>query len=142
MHTALWPLQQAIYAALTSYQPLVDKVTGVYDAVPQTLIGSNEQVIKTAFPYVTLGEPTNTPFDTKLSFGENIIFPVHCWSNYSGKKEAYEILNLILGAMSKPLSLDGGFSIVDFQPQRPAVIQDIDGLSWHGIEEFRFYINN
>ncbi|MGG3625532.1 DUF3168 domain-containing protein [Bacillus gobiensis] len=133
MRTALFELQKALFQRFTNDAALSSKVSGrIYDAVPEN----------TPYPYVTIGEPTNTPFDTKTSFGENTILSVHCWSSYSGKKEAYEILNLILQSLSRPLELGGGFKLQDFRREQMNVIIDIDGKTKHGILELRFYINN
>lgn len=110
----------------------MNKVNGVYDYVPEG----------TEYPYITLGEVTNTAFDTKSSIGENIVFPIHTWSAYKGKIESYKIINLILAALKQPFSLEGGFSVQDISPLRPRVFMDIDGKTYHGVQEIRFYINN
>ncbi|MGG3662519.1 DUF3168 domain-containing protein [Bacillus gobiensis] len=133
MRTALFELQKALFQRFTNDASLSSKVGGrIYDAVPEN----------TPYPYVTIGEPTDTPFDTKSSYGENIILSVHCWSSYNGKKEAYEVLNLILHSLSRPLELGGGFKLQDFRREQMNVIIDIDGKTKHGILELRFYINN
>ncbi|MGG3624397.1 DUF3168 domain-containing protein [Bacillus gobiensis] len=134
MKTALFELQKALFQRFTNDTALSSKVDGrIYDAVPEN----------TPYPYVSIGEPTNNPFDTKSSLGENIILSVHCWSSYNGKKEAYEILNLILQSLSgPPLQIGGGFKLQDFRREQMNVIIDIDGKTKHGILELRFYINN
>ncbi|WP_028982838.1 DUF3168 domain-containing protein [Sporolactobacillus terrae] len=142
MRTALWELQKALLAKLTAYEPLMNKITGVYDDVPQTLINADGSIKPTAFPYVTITVSSNEDFDTKSSIGENIIFVLHMWSKTMGKKESYDMLNLILAALHTPLSIGGGFSIARYVPNRPTVITDIDGKTKHGILELRYYINN
>jgi hypothetical protein len=142
MRTALLSLQKAIYQALSNYQPLMSKITGVYDDVPQTLIDDTGTIRPTAFPYVTLDISSNNEFDTKSSFGENIQFTIHTWSAYPGKAETYNLTNLIYEALKSPLSLESGFSIARFVPGRPTIITDIDGKTKHGILDLQFWINN
>ena len=110
------------------------RITGVYDHVSEDA----------EFPYVTIGEQTERAFDTKTSVGENRTIILHCWSQYSGKKEAYEINDLMLQALTKsPLSLEGGFTMVKFEREPGStVFQDIDGKTYHGVLKVRFYINN
>ncbi len=81
MRTALPEVQKAIYTALSSHQPLMDKVQAILD----------DTDADQAFPYVMIGEPTSTPGYTKTSTREDITVVLHCWSTYQGKAEAYQI---------------------------------------------------
>jgi len=130
--TSLWALQVALYERLSSDAKLNEVITGVYDEVKKDAV----------FPYVTYDSPNVNPFDTKTSTGENITFVIHCWSRYSGNKEAMEILNLILQAISTPLELSGGFSMQKQGREQIQVITDADGTTRHGILRVRFYVNN
>lgn len=130
--TALWELQKAIFQRLSSDPSVTGLVTGVFDHVP------NDQ----AFPYIQLGDPNMLPFDTKTSSGEEIAFVIHAWSQYPGKKEAYDILNACLKSITlSPLSIEGGFSIVRVERQQIQVFDDIDGRNKHGVLRLRFYLN-
>ncbi|MFD2704238.1 DUF3168 domain-containing protein [Salibacterium lacus] len=134
MKTALWEVQTAFYSALTAHQPLMDKVVGVYDTAPES----------PEYPYVTIGEPTVSPFDNKVTNGENIVWVLHCWSQYNGKKEAMEILNLMNEAFTEqPLQIGGGFFVQDFKRDSGnalRVITDVDGQTRHGILRVRLYV--
>lgn len=133
LKSSLWNLQLAIYDRLSTDIALNEKITGVYDEVGEGIL----------FPYVTLGETTVSPFETKLSYGENIVNVLHCWSQYPGKKQTYEILDLMLQAITKePFTIEG-FSLirVNIEPNMQ-VITDIDGTTKHGILRLRFVINN
>jgi hypothetical protein len=132
MKTALWPTQVMLYQRLSSDVDLNAKITGVYDEVSSTAV----------FPYVTIGEQVVNPFKTKNSYGENIVWTLHCWSDYSGKKETYDILSLMLQALSKsPLIVDG-FALFNAELEDMQVITDIDGSKKHGILQIRFYVNH
>lgn len=132
MKTSAWPLHMAVYERLNTDTDLNNLITGVYDHVRETAV----------MPYVTIGEQTISTFDTKINSGENITLVLHGWSNYSGKKEAYEMIDLMLQAFSKaPLSIEGGFSLVNFRRESgTTVIQDIDGSTYHAILRVRAYI--
>lgn len=132
MRSSLWPLQKAIYERLSGYDPLIQKITGVFDDAPR------EQEV----PYITIGEVTATDWGTKVNDGEDITITLHCWSEYPGQKEVKEILSLMLEALSsEPLSLEGGFSLDFGRLDMLEVIDDPDGVTKHGILRVRFLIS-
>jgi Protein of unknown function (DUF3168) len=132
MRTSLWEIQKALWDRLSKDSELSNIVTGIHDSV-------GEDIPK---PYCTISEPDMVPFETKSSFGEETTLVIHVWSDYDGRKETIEILNLILKALSKPLSVDSGFSLFKFKVERMQVLKDIDGVTNHGILRLRFFINN
>jgi Protein of unknown function (DUF3168) len=133
LKSSLWEVQKALFNRLSNDTALSQKITGVFDEV-----GEGQ-----TFPYITLGEPTVNPFETKTSYGEEIPWVLHCWSQYPGKKECYEILNLMLQAITKEPFVIEGFSLlrVKIEPNMQ-VITDIDEVTKHGILRIRFFINN
>lgn len=131
--TALEPLHTAFYKQLSEDVALKSKVTGVYDYVDEN----------TKFPYVTIGDPTVTPFPTKTSHGEEVLVNLHVYSKYKGKGEAFGILNLMVQAATKSdLQLEGGFSVFRMELEGINVITDIDGKTKHGIARFKVWVNN
>lgn len=133
MRTSIWPLHKAIYARLQQDEAVLERVSGVYDFVDKN----------TAFPYIVVGDPTILPFETKTSYGEDITLVVHCFSQYNGKKEAYEILNLVLQSLSsKKLELGFGFRVIDFKLDQIQVFEDIDNTTKHGVVTLHYWINN
>jgi len=131
--TALAPLHEAFYKQLSEDTALKSKVTGVYDYVDEN----------TTFPYVTIGDPTVSPFATKTSHGEEVLINLHVYSKYKGKTEAFEILNLMVQAATKSdLQLEGGFSVFRMELEGMNVITDIDGKTKHGIARFKVWVNN
>ena len=131
MQTALLELHKALYAGLTSHTPLMDVVSDVLDDVDEGQ----------PYPYVTIGDPVANPWDTKTSIGENITFVLHTWSDYDGKAESYRVMNLIHEALSQPLSIEGGFYVFKFERESQNVFTDIDGITRHGVMNFRAYVN-
>jgi hypothetical protein len=133
LKTALWEVHKALYSRLANDTALNEKISGVYDQVGEDVV----------FPYVTIGDPTMTPMETKTSYGENIPWVLHCWSQYSGKKEAYELLNLMIQAITKePFTIEGfSLSKVNIEPNMQ-VFNDIDGNTKHGVLRVRFIVQN
>lgn len=138
MKTSLLSLQTALFSALTNHTPLMDKVEGVFDDVPEWL--DEAQTIPLEPPYVVIGNPTVIDWGSRVLIdGEQITFTLHVWSDHKGKKEVYEIFNLILEALSNPLSLDSGFFMEFQQREFMEVIDDPEDLR-HGIIRFRFTV--
>ena len=123
--TSLLPLQIALFKRL--------KETGykVFDYVEHS----------TEYPYLVVGTPETKEFITKTNFGEEVIFTIHAWSNYKGKKECYEILDSALKTISKKyLELNEEFKVFKTEMLTLTVIDDIDGRTQHGILRLKFYI--
>lgn len=128
MKSALDPLQTAIYNRLANDVTVTARVTGIFDAVPQGQ----------AYPYVTLGEDTSTDDGTKTFYQEEITKTLHVWSKHKGKKEAQEILSLVLESItSEPLVLTGGFSVQFSQLEMLEVFPDKDDTTRHGVMRLR-----
>ncbi|WP_121640608.1 DUF3168 domain-containing protein [Virgibacillus sp. Bac330] len=132
IQTALWPLQQAIYKRLANDIALNKKVTGVYDYVTK----------ETPFPYMTIGEPNMSPFETKTSYSENIPWALHCYSMNPGKREVMEILNLMIKAMTKESWIVEGFQVIKFniEPNMKVIPPADVGFPYQGVLNVRFYI--
>nr|WGD92767.1 DUF3168 domain-containing protein [Bacillus subtilis] len=104
MRSAMWPLQMAIFQRLSTDKELNARVTGVLDAV------SKDQ----KKPYVTTGDDDVSPFETKTSKGEIINIVLHCWSDYNGKKEAMQILDLMLASNNERAPRNRGLFFMPF----------------------------
>lgn len=131
LETALWPLQKAVYQRLSS-DLVPAKVTGVHDVVKAEHV----------HPYITIGEPSLLPLETKNTYSEEMSLVVHVWSIYDGKKEAYDILNAVFQAIGKGLSIEGPFTLQKVTKPRMNVIDDADPQVKHGIARFTFTIKN
>lgn len=132
IETALLPLQEAIYKRLNEDTELQEFITGVYDHVNKD----------TSFPYVTIGEPLVSPFETKTSYSENIPWVLHCYSDDEGKRESMLILNQMIKALTKqPFHVDG-FKVIRFMvdPNMRVINPADDGFPYQGILNVRFYI--
>jgi hypothetical protein len=130
--TALWPLQVAIYQRLSNDLDISKLVSGVYDKASEG----------TEYPYILTGEPIVTPMESKTSYIENIPWTLHAYSNYSGKKQAYELLDKMMKALTRSEWNVPGYKVYKFniEPNGAQVITDIDGVTYHAILRVRFYI--
>lgn len=130
--TSLSPLHESFYEQLSEDTALMSRVTGVYDYVDEN----------TLFPYVTIGDPTISPFPTKTSYGEEVLVNLHVFSKYKGKTEAFEILSLMVRAATKQDLVIEGFTFLRMELEGMNVITDIDGKTKHGIARFKVWVNN
>ncbi|MDF2902369.1 MAG: hypothetical protein K0S25_7 [Bacillus sp. (in: firmicutes)] len=132
MKSSLFPLQETLFQRLTNDSMLIAKNIKTYDDVPSS----------PSFPYISLGDDTVNNWSTKTSKGEEITHTLHVWSRYNGKKEAKEIMDLVLQSItSTPLSIGSGFSMDFSRMEFMEVITDPDGITRHGIMRLRFKIS-
>lgn len=116
MTTALWPLQQAVYAKLTADTALMQLVTGVYDEVPESA----------AYPYVSFGSVTELVDDAHTQRGLTTNLVLHIWSKYRGFREAAGILSALDAVLDRqPLTLTG-FTDVSVAHQQHQELRDPD----------------
>lgn len=84
-------IAQRVYACITGNVPLMAKITGVYDGIPD-----NQQP-----PYILIGTVQVLP--GRLYSGEEKAWAVdlHIWSAYKGSKEIWEIADIVSRGMPK-----------------------------------------
>jgi hypothetical protein len=124
-----WPLQQAVFAALTADAALTALIGPgrVCDDVPQG----------TPLPYVALGPVTAQDWSTGSEHGTEHVLAVHVWSGARGKKQAHEVLGAIRAALhDQPLSL-AGHRLINLRHQRSEIRRTADGRAIHGTIRFR-----
>jgi hypothetical protein len=124
---ATWPLQQAVYQALTGNVGLMAAISGVYDHVPAD----------TAFPYMTIGETTVTDWSSKTFGGQVHDLTLHIWSRSRGRKETKEIMALVYDTLNGAALTVEGQELVDLRFDFAQTLLDADGLTFHGIQRYR-----
>lgn len=112
-------LKQLVYTPMTKTSRTFN---GVYDSVPENA----------PFPYVVIGEPTETDFDVKLQETVETTLTIHTWSKTPGKLESYKLLEAVSNALRAFLIVEG-YTLEDVKKQRTAVFDDIDGVLRHGV---------
>lgn len=120
-------LQQAIYTALTGNASLMAAITGVHDSVGEA----------TGFPYVTIGDGTAIPWDTKTSDGQEHTVTIHTWTQYRGRKQTKEIMDLVYSVLHNSALTVVGHQTVLCQFDFSETLKDPDGVTHHGVQRFR-----
>lgn len=93
------------------------------------------------FPYVVLGEVSGRDWSDKFEPGQEVFSTVHIWSQYPGRKEAAEMQDAVLRALtSSPLALGPDFHAVFVALDMSEMIIDIDGTTRHGIVRMKYLI--
>lgn len=95
MATKMFEVQQSIFQQLQASEAFTQKVTGLYDFVPEN----------TPLPYTTFGRIVSVPLNTKVENGEVVTVTIDVWSEAKGRKETVEILVAIEDALKKELNL-------------------------------------
>ena len=103
----------------------------VYDDMPEGA----------AYPYVVMGEMTARDWSDKFEPGQEVYSTIHIWSQYKGRKEAADMADGILQALSKSaLDLAPNFRAVLQELDTNELIIDIDGITRHGVLRLRYLI--
>lgn len=115
-------IQAAIYTALSG-----NITPAVYDHVPED----------STFPYVVIGEDLANEFDTDTEQGYETLITFHIWSRYRGKKEIKDTDKEIYDMLHRQdLTISGQYTI-NLMWENSETILDADGLTYHGIVEYR-----
>lgn len=131
-------LQKAVYERLKAFTALTDlladdprfsgSVPAVYDHVPQEAV----------FPYVVIGDDMSVDFDTDDTTGSDTEVTVHVWSQFRGRGEVKKIQREIHNALHRhDLSVDGSVTTVTAESEEARSLVDDDGLTRHGVQDFR-----
>lgn len=127
-----YELHVALLARLK--QALGAQVTGVY---------ADEVQAAATSPYVTIGNYTTLPYDSKTTDGREITVTLHTWSTVASKAETLKLQSNIIKALESPLTLREGHTVQLVRPELSETLRDTtDTKVWiHGVQRFRFKIN-
>lgn len=129
MSDSQWAVQVGVRSALVGNNTFTALVgTRVYDHVPN----------QATFPYVTIGESTALPFDTKTHTGLDQTLTIHAWSrDYRGRKNVEDILNASYGVLHRGTLSVSGHTFIDCQLEFSETFVDPDGQTFHGVARYR-----
>lgn len=98
----------------------------------------------TPFPYITIGEETERPWDSKTGAGSETEHEVHIWSLSKGYKECKDIAQKVLNARFEPemfSSETDGWHCVSVELS--SIEHERFGAELrHGVVTFKFYIQD
>jgi hypothetical protein len=128
--SASWALQQAIFATLCASED-VKEVVGdpprIFDTPPRG----------TAFPYIVIGDDTETDWSTATEAGSEHAVQVHVWSRADGRKEAKLAADAVRGALNGAELSVTGQTLIDIHYLETALTRDSDGETIHAVLRFR-----
>lgn len=136
MSLAFIPTQSAVFSRLLATESVTNLVKqtvndkqykGIYDYVPDDA----------PYPYIVIGEPRTDSFGIKNSDIVDVFITLHIWSNYRGKKEAYDILTACHEAFLYKLDITG-YTVNNTSWSDARVFDDIDGVLRHGVLTLKF----
>jgi hypothetical protein len=126
------PLQDAIYSRLSGDTTLVTTLgAGVYDVAPDLA----------PFPYVTIGEQTESPNDTMGKTGRDVTVTVHTWTRGDRTKQDMQaIQNRVDALLDRWAPTVTGWSATEMLLEFFETFRDEDGLTQHGVARYRIHI--
>ena len=128
--SASWALQQAIYAALVASGEIKDVVGDpprVFDAVPRD----------TAFPYIVVGDGSESDWSTASDKGSEHRIEVHAWSRAAGHRETKLVAEAVRDALDLAELDVAGQALVDIRYLSTDFTRDADGETYRAVVRFR-----
>lgn len=130
--------QKIVFDILTNHAPLMAEVSGVYDFVPQ-----DKQ-----FPYVTIGESFHSANNSSVVFSDDVAVLINVWargtnsSPSKGRRQAKQVQSLVYDALQygENKANDPNYAVIAINWVDSTTLTDSDGLTTHGIQNFRMYL--
>lgn len=131
---ASFPLQQAIYTALTGAAAVTALVgSRVYDEPPES----------PTFPYITIGDDAVENIGTKTEDISAHELTLHAWDRtHRGRKVVKQVLDAIKATLHHASLSVSGHTLVLIRFEAADTLQDPDGLTWHGVARYRCIIQD
>jgi hypothetical protein len=128
-------LQAAVLAELLNNNDLMALVSNrVFDAVPA----------KPTFPYITFRCDQILEDGADCVEGSEVFYSIHVWSrpeSYPGWPEACNIAGLVRDILDETELTVNGHRLVDMHFSQFRRLDDPDGITHHGVVEFRALID-
>lgn len=126
-----WALQQAMYTRLSGDTELVTTLgAAVYDHVPDSA----------AFPYVVIGDITETAADTMGTTRRDMTVTVHTWSQAAGFKQVKQIQDRVDDLLDRWSPTVTGWTAIQMLQEFFETFRDPDGTTRHGVSRYRIHI--
>jgi hypothetical protein len=117
---------------IEAFETLEERVGGrVYDNPLQVPDPESDS----GFPYLTIGEAYMVPWDTDTEKGVEARFMIHVWSRAQHHLECKAIQDAVSEIFHRDTIAIGGFVGCDLLQQ--SALRDPDGVTIHGVQEFR-----
>ena len=128
--SASWALQQAIFATLCSSDEIKD-VAGdpprIFDTPPRG----------TPFPYIVIGDDTESDWSTATEAGSEHAVVIHIWSRADGHKEAKLVSDAVRDTLDGAELNVTGQALIDIRYLETGFTREADGETIHAVLRFR-----
>lgn len=124
-------MQEDVQVALYSYLS-ANLSHSIYDNVPQG----------TEFPYYAIGVPVITALEADKKTGLNILIPFHSWSEYHGRSEVITMQKDLYTLLHRAKLDITGYNCISIVQENETILLDPDGVTRHGVQQFRILIIN
>ncbi|MEI9932790.1 MAG: DUF3168 domain-containing protein [Rhizomicrobium sp.] len=128
--SASWALQHAIFATLCASDEIKDVVGDpprVFDAPPRGV----------AFPYIVIGDDTESDWSTATEPGSEHALVLHVWSRADGRKEAKLVADAVRDALDGADLDITGQTLIGIRYLDTAFTRESDGETTHAALRFR-----
>lgn len=129
-------LQKFVYDTLKGSTELMGKVNGIFDYVPPR-IGQDSDV---KFPFVVIGEDNIVDNSDKCGTLKDPRVTIHVWSEAETKIKLKEIMQIIHDLIHYVEGSVGGVRISTTNHEYTNTLQEAEGVVFHGIMVFTFYM--
>jgi hypothetical protein len=128
-------LEQAVFSRLSGFTALTSQLVGqgIYSRKPQDVDAEDASL----FPYVTFEFATIQPWDTDDTDGAQAILQVDVWSRSQSRLQISAIMDSVYDSLHKFQIVISGANTVDCLFDGSQVMSDPDGVTLHGVVEFR-----
>jgi Protein of unknown function (DUF3168) len=128
--SASWALQQAIFTTLCASDEIKDLVGDpprVFDTPPRG----------TAFPYIVIGDDTQSDWSTATEGGSEHAVVIHVWSRADGHKEAKLVADTVRDTLDGAELDVTGQALIDIRYLETNFTRESDGETTHAALRFR-----
>jgi hypothetical protein len=131
-------LQSAVYARLndasvTSLLSTAYGVSAIFTDVPQ----ADDSGAAGQFPYITIGNDTIAPYDTKDDTGGNAVAQVSIWSRVASDLQIKGIADAVYARMHRQAMTISGVTHITTEFESMTMIDDPDGKTRQAVMLFR-----
>ena len=123
-------LQEAINAALgadAQIKALIGDPARIFDDVPRDA----------TFPYLTIGEGTETDWGTSSDDGTEHRVVIHGWSRYAGRREVKQVMQRVRTVLHDAALTLVGYRLINLRCETIEFSRATDGRSYHGLMRLR-----
>lgn len=131
-------------SCLEELEPVVYQLVSTHPTVRQATGGrvfDGESAVEVPFPYVVIGEWTETGEDIHTSLHRGVTCVIHIWSTYEGSREARMLANAVSDALVGKSFPMANWHVSRCHLDNVQLFNDVNG-SRHGAIRYRFAVQS